>query len=125
MCGRTPRAQPNAAMMPAPEPRDRPAAMEYTAPVPGVATTTRVVSKKAMLIGQASTFKALIEDTLLAVLGTLAERDAAAPKAVALRDAISERTGLGRRSRAAGGTIHSATASDTSRPPRTGMAHPL
>jgi hypothetical protein len=30
--------------------------MEYTAPVPGVATTTRVVSKKAMLIGQTSPF---------------------------------------------------------------------
>jgi len=43
-------------MMPALEPRDRPAAMEYTAPVPGVATTTRVVSKKTMLIGQTSTF---------------------------------------------------------------------
>jgi hypothetical protein len=40
---------PNAAMMSALEPRDRPAAMEYTAAVPGVATTTRVVSEKAML----------------------------------------------------------------------------
>jgi hypothetical protein len=40
---------PNAAMTSALEPRDRPAAMEYTAPVPGVSTTTRVVSKKAML----------------------------------------------------------------------------
>jgi hypothetical protein len=40
---------PNAAMMSALEPRDMPAAMEYTAPVPGVATTTRVVSKRAML----------------------------------------------------------------------------
>jgi len=37
---------PNAAVMSALEPRDRPAAMEYTAPVPGVATTTRVVSKR-------------------------------------------------------------------------------
>ena len=73
--------QPNAAMMPALEPRDRPAAMEYTAPVPGVATTTRVVSKR-----QCSSVKpprsGLLEDTLLAVLGTLAERDAAVPKAV-------------------------------------------
>jgi hypothetical protein len=56
MCGRTPWVQPNAAKMPALEPRDRPAAMEYTAPVPGVATTTRMVSKKAMLIGQTSPF---------------------------------------------------------------------
>ena len=48
-------------------------AMEYTAPVPGVATTTRVVSKKAML-GQTSTFGALLKDTLLTVLGTLAMR---------------------------------------------------
>jgi hypothetical protein len=48
--------------------------MEYTAPVPGVATTTRVVSKKAMLIGQTSTFGALLKDTLLTVLGTLAMR---------------------------------------------------
>jgi len=72
--------QPNAPMMPAVEPRDRPAAIEYTAPVPGVATTTRVVSKKAMLIGQTSTFGRCSKDTLLAVLGTLAERDAAVPK---------------------------------------------
>jgi hypothetical protein len=37
--------------------------------------------QKAMLIVKTSTF-ALLEDTLLAVLGTLAERDAAVPKAV-------------------------------------------
>jgi hypothetical protein len=35
---------------------ERPAAMEYTAPVPGVVTTTRVVTKKAVLNGQTSTF---------------------------------------------------------------------
>jgi len=39
-----------------------------------------VVSKKAMLIGQTSTFGRCSKDTLLAVLGTLAERDAAVPK---------------------------------------------
>jgi hypothetical protein len=47
-----------------------------------VATTARVVSKKAMLIGQNLHVRALLKDTLLAVLGTLAERDAAVPKAV-------------------------------------------
>jgi hypothetical protein len=82
MWGRTPRVQPNAAMMPALDLRDRPAAMEYTAPAPGLATTTRVVSKRTMLIGQITTFGALLKDTLLAVLGALAEQDAAVPKAV-------------------------------------------
>jgi hypothetical protein len=54
--------------------------------VPGVTTTTRVVSRKAMLIGQTSHVWALIGDALLGVLGTLAEWDAAVPKAVALID---------------------------------------
>ena len=67
-------------MMQALEPRDRPAVMEYTAPVPGAATTEGGQQK-----GNAHRsnlhVRALIEDTLLAVLGTLAERNAAVPKA--------------------------------------------
>ena len=81
MCGRTPRVQPKAAMMPALEPRDRPAAMEYTAPVPAWRPPRRW-SAKGNAHRSNLHVRALIKDTLLAVLGTLAERDAAVPKAV-------------------------------------------
>jgi hypothetical protein len=68
-------------MMQALEPRDRPAVMEYTAPVPGAATTEGG-QQKGNAHRSNLRVRALLEDTLLAVLGTVAERDAAVPKAV-------------------------------------------
>jgi hypothetical protein len=50
MCCTTPKVHPNAASTPAFAPRERLAAMENTAPVPGVTTTTNVVRRRATLV---------------------------------------------------------------------------
>ncbi len=55
MCGTMPMVQAKAARMLARAPRARPAAIVYSAPVPGVATTTRVVNQNSGLISREPT----------------------------------------------------------------------